>query len=160
MNTAAQSRFVVRPTLGLLLRRVFNSADGWGFALSLVLVPAIIVGLAGPVAGIAVGGVLLLAVVAVLARTRMEVTPDRLIIANLLRVRRFTGAEVANIGVQTVSYRGDGGTVAQAHRLAVVTTEVDGKTGAPAVWPAFATERKARDAVEGMLQNVVRTLAR
>lgn len=158
MSTAVQSHFAVRPTPGLLLRRVSKSAEGRAMAFGLILVPAVVVGLAGTLAGIVVGGLLLIAAVGILARTRLEVTSGQLVIHNLLRTRRLSGAEVANIAVQPVNYQQYGATVSQAYRLVVVTTEIDGKTGTPIVLPSFATERKTREAVERMLQHVAITL--
>lgn len=154
MSTAVPSRFVARPTPGLLLRRIFRSSDGKLVAFGLVLVPAILVGAVGPVAGIAVGVVLLIGVAWVLARTRLEVTRDQVVIANLLRIHRLSGGQIANVVIQTVNYQSSGATMTQTHRLVVVTTEVDGKTGQPVVVPAFATERRARDVVERMLREV------
>ena len=149
--TLSNTRFVIRPTVALYLRRLLQSNEG-KFVL---FVSAIAVGFGfgeSPVHGGAAVAVLVSLFVLVLSRTKIEVTPGRLVIGNGLRVHDVPLAELAGLTVQPVVYKYNGFATHTKFRLMAV---VSNNGSEPRALAAFASERRKPEMIDEMIGDIV-----
>ncbi|UDY34999.1 hypothetical protein [Dermatobacter hominis] len=139
---------VVRPTIGLYLRRVFNSNDGKLLLFAAVLVPAIGFGVS-PALGVGLTVLVLAGAAFALLMTKASAEPGTLVVSGPFRRRSFRVEDVTAVHLQPISYVFfPGGTpIASSYRMYV--TASDG--GKPVEAPVFATERHRQEDVQAIV---------
>lgn len=137
---------VIRPRLFQFVVTVVRDK---AVMLLLVAVPVGIWGGLGPIAGITAGSVSALIVAVVVRRTRLEVSPDAVLVSNGLRSHRIPARDIANIFIQEVEYD----VLSTRYRLCFVT---GGGSGASV--HATATERRSPSLVTEIYHDVVEGL--
>lgn len=143
---------VVRPTLGLYLRRVFNSSDGKFVLFAAVLAPAIAFGVA-PVLGIVLAVLVVAGAAYAMVMTKASAGPGTLVVSGPFRRRSFRVQDVTAVHLQPISYvsRPSSVQIASSYRM-YITATCDGQAVEA---PVFATERHRQEDVQALVHRLL-----
>ena len=143
---------VVRPTVGLYLRRVFNSSDGKLVLFMAVLAPAIAFGVA-PVLGVVLAVLVVAGAAYAVLMTKASAPPGTLVVSGPFRRRSFRVQDVTAVHLQPISYvsRPTSVQIASSYRMYITATS----DGQPIEAPVFATERHRQDDVQALVRRLL-----
>ncbi len=143
---------VVRPTVGLYLRRVFNSSDGKLVLFMAVLAPAIAFGVA-PVLGVVLAVLVVAGAAYAVLMTKASATPGTLVVSGPFRRRSFRVQDVTAVHLQPISYvsRPTSVQIASSYRMYITATS----DGQPIEAPVFATERHRQEDVQALVRRLL-----